>query len=181
MELDSLNSVLRVISDHNAFVSRQIEDYKQYLQNVRLKAGSVVMEKNPTEITPKTVTLSTSTNSMLAPNISVEESSNGTMRTLTARFTHHQFEKEGVIVESNISLSRRLNIYISIVSPSPGTFVLSIFYRGREKPIAQLDVTLDDLLEKKSKMIKRIDLEYFQLDVKKLLLLLQQVFILQKK
>ena len=179
MELDSLTEVNRVINEHNTFLTRQIEDYRQYLQNVRMKAGAIILEKNPTEVNEKTLTLST--NSILAPNISVMESSTGEMRTLTARFTHHQLEREGVIVDSNITLSRRLNIYISIVSPEPGSFLLSIFYRGRKEPLAKLEVTLDDLLEKKSRQVKRIDVEYFQLDVKKLLLLLQQVFILQKK
>jgi len=44
--------------------------------------------------------------------------------------------------------SRRPNIYFNITSPSPGTFIISLHYKGREKAILEMDLKIDDLLEK---------------------------------
>lgn len=43
---------------------------------------------------------------------------------------------------------RRPNIYFNITSPSPGTFIISLHYKGREKAILEMDLKIDDLLEK---------------------------------
>lgn len=37
----------------------------------------------------------------------------------------------------------------------PGTFIIELHYKGRDKPILEMDLKLDDLLEKVSKKIKR--------------------------
>ena len=42
----------------------------------------------------------------------------------------------------------RPNIYFNITSPSPGTFIISLHYKGREKAILEMDLKIDDLLEK---------------------------------
>lgn len=44
----------------------------------------------------------------------------------------------------------RPNIYFNITSPSPGTFIISLHYKGREKAILEMDLKIDDLLEKVS-------------------------------
>ena len=64
------------------------------------------------------------------------------------RFTHAQLEKEGIIVESNVPDNRRPNIYFNITSPTPGTFIIALHYKGREKAILEMDLKIDDLLEK---------------------------------
>lgn len=64
------------------------------------------------------------------------------------RFTYHQLEKEGVIVQSEVPDFRRANIYLLVQSPTPGTFIISLHYKGREKPILEIDLKIDDLLEK---------------------------------
>lgn len=89
---------------------------------------------------------------------------------------------------------RRPNIYFNITSPSPGTFIISLHYKGREKAILEMDLKIDDLLEKVSpsefcggrgrlnagsqqKDNKHLlDLEYVQLNVPKVLALLKKVF-----
>lgn len=43
---------------------------------------------------------------------------------------------------------RRPNIYFNITSPSPGTFIIALHYKGREKAILEMDLNIDDLLEK---------------------------------
>lgn len=47
-----------------------------------------------------------------------------------------------------ISNSRRPNIYFNITSPTPGTFIIALHYKGREKAILEMDLNIDDLLEK---------------------------------
>lgn len=46
------------------------------------------------------------------------------------------------------SSSRRPNIYFNISSPTPGTFIIALHYKGREKAILEMDLKIDDLLEK---------------------------------
>jgi len=92
------------------------------------------------------------------------------------RFTHAQLEKEGIIVESNVPDNRRPNIYFNITSPSPGTFIISLHYKGREKAILEMDLKIDDLLEKQKDNKHLLDLEYVQLNVPKVLALLKKVF-----
>ena len=88
---------------------------------------------------------------------------------------------------------RRPNIYFNITSPSPGTFIIALHYKGREKAILEMDLNIDDLLEKVSFSLSGVvtllttclqqkdnkhllDLEYVQLNVPKVLGLLNKVF-----
>lgn len=45
---------------------------------------------------------------------------------------------------------RRVNIYFNLTSPAPGTFIIALHFKGREKPILEMDLKTDDLLEKVS-------------------------------
>ena len=45
-------------------------------------------------------------------------------------------------------LYRRPNIYFNITSPTSGTFIIALHYKGREKAILEMDLNIDDLLEK---------------------------------
>jgi Ras GTPase-activating-like protein IQGAP2/3 len=91
LETKSLEAVYKTICDHNNYMRSQLEQYKAYLQNVRLTAskdkgsttgvGVVTVggkEKKPTKAV------------VLGPY----------------RFTHAQLEKEGIIVESNVPDNR---------------------------------------------------------------------------
>jgi Ras GTPase-activating-like protein IQGAP2/3 len=149
LETKSLEAVYKTICDHNNYMRSQLEQYKAYLQNVRLTAskdkgsttgvGVVTVggkEKKPVKAV------------VLGPY----------------RFTHAQLEKEGIIVESNVpdnryvpysvrigyilTFCRRPNIYFNITSPTPGTFIIALHYKGREKAILEMDLKIDDLLEK---------------------------------
>jgi Ras GTPase-activating-like protein IQGAP2/3 len=90
-ETRSLDAVYKTICDHNNYLRGQLEQYKAYLQNVRLNAnkekggnagvGVVAVggkEKKPAKVV------------VLGPY----------------RFTHAQLEKEGIIVESNVPDNR---------------------------------------------------------------------------
>jgi hypothetical protein len=36
------------------------------------------------------------------------------------------------------------------LSPAPGTFLIALHFKGRDKPILEMDLKIDDLLEKVS-------------------------------
>lgn len=91
LETRSLEAVYKTICDHNNYLRGQLEQYKAYLQNVRLTSGKDskggggvgVVTVNGKE--KKQVK-----NQVLGPY----------------RYTHAQFEKEGIIVESNVPENR---------------------------------------------------------------------------
>lgn len=42
-----------------------------------------------------------------------------------------------------------------VTSPTPGTFVIALHFKGRDKPILEMDLKIDDLLEKASLLLHR--------------------------
>ncbi len=161
-EMRSLEAVYKTICEHNNYMRSQLDTYKSYLQNVRMTSGSakdksaggvgVISVGGKEKKTPKTQALG------------------------PYRFTHAQMEKDGIIVESNVPENRRANIFFNITSPSPGTFIIALHYKGREKAILEMDLKLDDLLEKQKDDVQLLDLEYVQLNVSKILQLLNKTF-----
>ncbi|KAK5168780.1 RasGAP protein [Saxophila tyrrhenica] len=146
-ETDKLDEVYRTIRDHNTYLVGQLETYKSYLHNVRGQSeGTNKRGQN--------------TNKVLGPY----------------KFTHQELEKQGVIQKSNVPENRRANIYFNITSPSPGTFVISLHYKGRNRGLLELDLKLDDLLEMQKEQQEDLDLEYVQFNVSKVLGLLNKRF-----
>jgi Ras GTPase-activating-like protein IQGAP2/3 len=152
LETKSLEAVYKTICDHNNYLRGQLEQYKAYLQNVRLTASK---DKGATTGVG-VVTVGGKEKKPVKPQVLGPY-----------RFTHAQLEKEGIIVESNVpdnryvrsgwdSVSelivpnRRPNIYFNITSPTPGTFIIALHYKGRERAILEMDLNIDDLLEKVS-------------------------------
>jgi Ras GTPase-activating-like protein IQGAP2/3 len=99
-ETKQLEEVFRTIRDHNAYLVGQLETYKSYLHNVRSQSEGKQRKQQK--------------NQELGPY----------------KFTHQQLEKEGVIRRSNVPENRRANIYFMFKSPLPGTFVISLHYKG---------------------------------------------------
>jgi Ras GTPase-activating-like protein IQGAP2/3 len=56
--------------------------------------------------------------------------------------------------------TRRPNIYFNITSPTPGTFIIALHYKGREKAILEMDLKIDDLLEKVRLLVRALGLVY---------------------
>lgn len=89
LETRSLEAVYKTICDHNTYLRSQLEQYKAYLQNVRQtsgggkKGGVGVVTVAGKEQKPQQV-------QVLGPY----------------KFTHQQFEKDGVIVETNVPENR---------------------------------------------------------------------------
>lgn len=99
-ETKKLEEVFRTIRDHNSYLVGQLETYKSYLHNVRSQSEGKQRKQQKQQI--------------LGPY----------------KFTHQQLEKEGVIQKSNVPDNRRANIYFNFTSPLPGTFVISLHYKG---------------------------------------------------
>ncbi|OJT07371.1 GTPase-activating protein [Trametes pubescens] len=161
LETKSLEAVYKTICDHNNYLRGQLEQYKAYLQNVRLTSSK---EKG------------SSTGVGVVTVGGKEKKQSKPIVHGPYRFTHAQLEKEGIIVESNVPDNRRPNIYFNFTSPTPGTFIIALHYKGREKAILEMDLNIDDLLEKQKDNKHLLDLEYVQLNVPKVLGLLNKIF-----
>ncbi|KAI5293018.1 glyceraldehyde-3-phosphate dehydrogenase 1, partial [Ascosphaera acerosa] len=149
-ETRKLEEVYRTIRDHNAYLNGQLETYKSYLHNVRSQAEGKQRKQQKHQ--------------ELGPY----------------KFTHQQLEKEGVILKSNVPENRRANIYFMFKSPTPGTFVISLHYKGRARGLLELDLKLDDLLEMQKDGQEDLDLEYVQFNVTRVLTLLNKRFARKK-
>lgn len=149
-ETSKLEEVYKTIRDHNAYLVGQLETYKSYLHNVRSQSEGTRRKAQKQQV--------------LGPY----------------KFTHQQLEKEGVIQKSNVPDNRRANIYFNFTSPLPGTFVISLHYKGRNRGLLELDLKLDDLLEMQKDGQDDLDLEYVQFNVTKVLALLNKRFARKK-
>ena len=145
-ETEKLEEVYRTIREHNNYLVGQLETYKSYLHNVRGQSEGANKRGQSSKV--------------LGPY----------------KFTHQELEKQGVIQRSNVPENRRANIYFNITSPSPGTFVISLHYKGRNRGLLELDLKLDDLLEMQKEQQEDLDLEYVQFNVSKVLTLLNKRF-----
>jgi Ras GTPase-activating-like protein IQGAP2/3 len=149
-ETRKLEEVFKTIRDHNQYLVGQLDTYKSYLHNVRSQSEGKTRKQQKQQV--------------LGPY----------------KFTHQQLEKEGVIQKSNVPENRRANIYFNFTSPLPGTFVISLHYKGRNRGLLELDLKLDDLLEMQKDNQEDLDLEYVQFNVSKVLVLLNKRFARKK-
>ncbi|CEP16815.1 hypothetical protein [Parasitella parasitica] len=180
LEIKSLEQVFKTIQDHNDYLQSQLETYKAYLQNVRMQSAGgpnnrriiAVNSSDDTTNTPALVDqnqqrpLSDFTNTAvkaITAATTPAKNSNKKKPTGPFKFTHQQLEKDGIIVESEVPESRKANIFLMIQSPITGTFIISLHYKGREKPILEIDLKLDDLLEK---VLSYVSLDDFRLITK---------------
>ncbi|KAI0195058.1 GTPase [Astrocystis sublimbata] len=149
-ETQKLEEVYKTIRDHNAYLVGQLDTYKSYLHNVRSQSEGTRRKQQKYQV--------------LGPY----------------KFTHQQLEKEGVIQKSNVPDNRRANIFFNFTSPLPGTFVISLHYKGRTRGLLELDLKLDDLLEMQKDNQEDLDLEYVTFNVTKVLVLLNKRFARKK-
>lgn len=164
-ETESLESVYKTIEDHNEYLRGQLEQYKSYLHNVRIQSGG----RNEGKIGLMS--------GIGVVSVGGKERKQKKQQVLGPyKYTHFQLEKELVIAESNVPDDKRANIYFIITSPLPGTFVISLHYKGRDKGLLELDLKLDDLLEMQQSNVQYLDLEYVQFNVSKMLQLVNRQF-----
>ncbi|PNS17502.1 GTPase-activating protein [Sphaceloma murrayae] len=146
VETQKLEEVYSTIIEHNNYLVGQLDTYKSYLHNVRGQAESATKRSGNQKV--------------LGPY----------------KLSHAQAEKDGVLVRSNIPENRKGGTYFNMTSPSPGTFIISLWYKGRNRGIFELDLKLDDLLEMQKDGNDELDLDYITLNVPRLLLLLNKKF-----
>jgi len=130
----------------------QLDVYKEYLKNVRDKAyGSKITKK---------------------PGGKVKAANS--RATGPFKFSYQQLEKDGIILSSEVPEERRTGVYFQFESTLPGVFDVSLSFKGRTKPICELE--LDDLLERQHNNDLELDLEYMKLNVNLLIYLLNKIF-----
>ncbi|CAJ0823169.1 3298_t:CDS:10 [Entrophospora sp. SA101] len=134
-EIRSLESVYKTICDHNNYLRSQLDNYKIYLQNVRKHAAN------------------DSAGGFNSSVVKVGDKQKKTQKSKIIgpyKFTYIQLEKEGIIEDSSVPDNRREGIFFNISSPLPGAFMIALYYKGRDAAILEMDLKLDDLLEKNS-------------------------------
>lgn len=63
-----------------------------------------------------------------------------------------------------------------ISTPFPSVYVISLNYKGRDQPILEMDLKLDDLLEKQQLGVTMLDLDFVKFDVGRTIQLLNNTF-----
>ncbi|KAL8286935.1 hypothetical protein RQP46_003941 [Phenoliferia psychrophenolica] len=158
LETHSLEAVFKTIGDHNNYLRSQLEQYKAYLQNVRQTSGGKGKNSGVGVVSVAGKDSKPTKPQLLGP----------------FKFTHAQFEKDGIIMETNVPENRRPSIFFLVSSPTPGAFLIALHYKGREKAILEMDLKIDDLLEKQKDGVAMLDLEYVSLNVPRVLTLLNK-------
>jgi len=143
-ETQQLTEVAATIEERNKYLDGQLDTYKNYLRNVRSQAEG----QTKRSADPKKAKI--------------------------FKLTHSLAEKDGVLVRSIIPENRRGETYFNMSSPSPGTFIISLWLRSRHGAIFELDLKLDDLLEMQKDGSFELDLDYVTLHVPRLLVLLNK-------
>ena len=93
---------------------------------------------------------------------------------------------------SSANSSKNL-VYFKISSPIPGTFIICFNHKGfysfggiviyfleKSRTLLEIDLKLDDLLEMHQAQVQLLDLRFVQLDVPKLIALLNKAFARKK-
>jgi len=96
LETRSLEAVYKTIGDHNNYLRSQLEQYKAYLQNVRQTAGNKGKHSGVGVVAVAGKDQTRQVKSQLLGPF---------------KFTHQQFEKDGIIMETNVPENRRASIF----------------------------------------------------------------------
>ena len=164
---ESLLSVLEALKQHHTYLQGQFDTYQAYLQNVRL-SSSVVQ--------------SSDMNGVIGVLSSPDRELKGDKPPHTLhRFTYDQWERDKIIRASMIPSNRLSDITFHVHSPSPGSFMISLFCQGRPEAFLEIDLKLDDLLEKLQDHQATVKVEYLELDTLRLYLLLDRLYGLSQR
>ena len=179
-----LNDVLKNIQKHHNFLQEQFDAYKEYLGNVRQQSVCTGRGKQKGDDKKK----------------KKEKGKSKTKAKGPFKYSHSQLEKDGVIIESEapedrfvififegillifllfffffFSKYRRSSISFSFSSISPGEFEVVVTF-GR-RPIAKMQLKLDDLLERQHNNLLEYETDFLKLNVNLLLHLLNKDFV----
>lgn len=103
LESRSLEAVYKTICDHNAYLRSQLEQYKAYLQNVRISASKDTKGGGGAGQAVGVLAVG-----------GKEKKAGKSLMLGPYRFTHVQFEKEGIIMGSNVPENRLVSVFLSL-------------------------------------------------------------------
>jgi len=150
-EIKRLNQTLRNLRKHQKYLTDQIQQYNDYLQDCRLKhyQPKKASKKKPKGDNPNKI----------GP----------------FKFSYSALEKKGVLVDSEVpALSRKAtNFYIS--SEAVGVFDIVAKIKGIV--VEKMTLQLDDLLERNYNNITRLELDQVTLDVNMTIHLINKFFL----
>ncbi|KAJ1891142.1 RasGAP protein, partial [Coemansia sp. S17] len=170
-EIDGLTDVYQTICDYNGYLSSQIETYKAYLSNVRMQSATPKHQRKKNAVPVGVTVLDPKPLQSRRQHLRKDEGDRPALE-----YKLDALERLGVVCKSNIPENRQDKVYFSFASPSTASYVIRLFYKGREKPVVNMDLLLEDLLERKHNKIEILDLEYVHLSVVKLLEFLERKF-----
>lgn len=96
-------------------------------------------------------------------------------RNVEKQFSHRQLEREKVISSSSFTIFRQNQVSMRISSPSAGTFHLALRANCKES-LSEIEICIDDLLEKQKNNVLEMDLDYVKVNVVALTNLLKKNF-----
>ncbi|WFC99511.1 RasGAP protein [Malassezia yamatoensis] len=167
-ELQEQKAVLQSVKYHHTYLENQLNTYKSYLHNARIMSGTSASAKD-------------SHNQGLMHRTRTSRLSRTSAESSSHHWTYLQLEREKFFVTSHIPVDRRPQIYFQFQSPTPGTFLISLHYRGRSDALLEMDLKLDDLLEARTQQKTFLDFDYVQIDLERLYSLLQRTFLRSRR
>lgn len=123
----------------------------------------------------------------------------GSYATGPYHYSYRTLKQNGVIAKAHVAKHYLRQVHVYFMSPLPGTFRLSVYYKSRANPILHQDVQLDELLaleQRHHDLLQRhaglspdtttddvahLHATFFQWDGRKLLALLQKLFLKKPK
>jgi len=150
-EIKRLNQALRNLRKHQKYLTDQIQQYNEYLQDARMKHYQAHQKKkkkvkegeNPHKIGP-------------------------------FKFTYTVLAKKGIIIDSEVPLMLRKKTTFEISSEQVGVF--DIICKIASAQVENFVLELDDLLERNYNNITRLELDQVTLDVNMTIHLLNKFF-----
>eukprot|EP01156_Anaeramoeba_ignava_P002043 Anaeramoba_ignava/a217389_174.p1 GENE.a217389_174~~a217389_174.p1 ORF type:complete len:791 (+),score=185.42 a217389_174:13-2385(+) len=138
-EFELLESVKENVDLHREYLRKQLDIYREYLENVRRQA----YEKQRNNM-------------------------RGSLRrkNKTIKFSHAEFQKSGVLAESDIPENRQQSVFFKISNTeSPGVFGFGLYYQNRPKALYETTINMENLLELQHNSELNLELEYLTLNV----------------
>lgn len=149
-EVKRLSQTLKNLTKHQKYLNEQIEQYNNYLQDARLKHYQQKSKK------------------------SKKKGEEGT-KIGPFKFSYGALAKKGVIVDSEVPAPMRKKTTFYISSEAVGVFDITAFILGKE--VEKMTLELDDLLERNSNNITRLELDQVTLDVNMTIHLINKFFL----
>jgi len=99
----------------------------------------------------------------------------GAKSTKKHNFTYAQLEKKGVISELKVMKSQRNQVKFTISMPNPGVFQVDA--KVLNAVVSTIEIKLDELLQKKSRGVDKMEFEHVILDVNMTLHVMNKLFV----